>query len=416
MPTSPGTDQEALAREGTVLNEKWTLVRLLGIGGMGAVYAGRHRNGARAAIKVLHPEYSRHQEVRERFRREGYAANKVDHPGVVKVQDDDVVTSGPDAGTVYLVMELLEGESLQDRLESGVVIGERDFLEIADGVLDVLSAAHACGVVHRDLKPENLFFANEGEGRTRIKVLDFGLARLLDQQSITSYGMVLGTPSYMSPEQATGKLDEVDGRTDLFAVGATGFRLRAGRRIHEADDAVELVQMMARMPAPPIRSVASDVSAPYARVIDRALQFSRDDRYPNAAAMQDDVRQAIAELSGQPAAPAKKLSEPTIELSTQDLEPAPAYGLDESIRIPKRRGGLLWLALLVCVGAGAVLFVRSRMVGGPTEPNASPPATSAIVDAGTVNRLAVDAGPGRSRSSPPRRPAPVAPSASRLVP
>src|SRR5215469_5265004 len=127
MPTS---DQEAVARQGTVLNEKWTLVRLLGVGGMGAVYAGRHRNGARAAIKVLHPEYSRHKEVRERFRREGYAANRVDHPGVVKVLDDDVVTSGPDAGTAYLVMELLEGESLQERLESGVAIGERDFLEI----------------------------------------------------------------------------------------------------------------------------------------------------------------------------------------------------------------------------------------------------------------------------------------------
>jgi serine/threonine-protein kinase len=409
MPTSPGTDQEAVARQGTVLNEKWTLVRLLGVGGMGAVYAGRHRNGARAAIKVLHPEYSRHKEVRERFRREGYAANRVDHPGVVKVLDDDVVTSGPDAGTAYLVMELLEGESLQDRLER-VTIGERDFLEFADGVLDVLSAAHECGVVHRDLKPENLFFVREGETRTRIKVLDFGLARLLDQQSIASYGMVIGTPSFMSPEQAAGKLDEVDGRTDLFALAATGFRLRTGRRIHEADDAVELVQMMARKPAPPIRSVAPDVSAPYAQVIDRALQFRREDRYPNAAAMQDDVRRAIAELSKQtvalektlilaPAAapaqtspPAKKLSEPTIELSSRDLEPPPVYGLDESIRIPKRRGGLVFLALLLCAGAGAAVFVRSRIVGGQAVPNASPPATSTIADAGTANRLAVDAG------------------------
>ncbi len=415
MPTSPGTDEEALAREGTVLNEKWTLVRLLGIGGMGAVYAARHRNGARAAVKVLHPEYSRHKEVRERFRREGYAANKVDHPGVVKVLDDDVVASGPDAGTAYLVMELLEGESLQDRLESGVVIGERNFLEIANGVLEVLGAAHECGVVHRDLKPENLFFVNEGKGRSRIKVLDFGLARLLDQQSITSYGMALGTPSFMSPEQAAGKLDEVDGRTDLFALGATGFRLRTGRRIHEAEDMVDLVQMMARMPAPPIRSVAPDVSAPYARVIDTALQFRREDRYPSAAAMQEDVRRAIAELSeqtatlAQTAAPAKKPSEATIELSSRDLEPPPAYGLDESIRIPKRRGGLIWLALFLCAGAAAALFIRSRVEGGPSVP----PATSAIGDAGAANRLAVDAGPGQSPTLRPRRPAPAVPSASR---
>ena len=95
---------------------------------MAAVYAARHRNGARAAVKVLHPDLSRHPEVRERFLREGYAANRVEHPGVVKVLDDDVVVGGPDAGTAYLVMELLEGESLQDRLERGPPLGEREFL------------------------------------------------------------------------------------------------------------------------------------------------------------------------------------------------------------------------------------------------------------------------------------------------
>jgi serine/threonine protein kinase len=366
---SQTSDREALAREGTVLNDKWTLVRLLGLGGMGAVYAARHRNGARAAVKVLHPEYSRHKEVRERFRREGYAANRVGHPGVVKVLDDDVVTSGPDAGTAYLVMELLEGQSLQDRLESGA-LGEREFLEMADGVLDVLRAAHGAGVVHRDLKPENLFFAEEQNGKTRVKVLDFGMARLLDQAAITSYGMALGTPSFMAPEQAAGKLDEIDGRTDLFALAATGFRLRAGRRIHEADDAVELVQMMARVPAPPIRSVAPDVSAPYARVIDTALQFRREDRYADAAAMQADVRRAIAELSN--AAPRSVASQPTIDLSASDFEPAPVYGLDESIRIPKRRGAAVAvLALLLGVGAGAALLVRSRLAGGQAAPTPS---------------------------------------------
>ena len=250
----PETDREAAERVGTVLNDKWTLERLVGVGGMAAVYAGRHRNGARAAVKVLHPELARHREVRERFQREGYAANKVDHPGVVKVLDDDVVSSGPDAGTAYLVMELLEGESLQDRLERGLAFGEREFLDLASEVLEVLQAAHARGVVHRDLKPENLFFArDEAEpGKTRVKVLDFGLARLLDSQTITTYGLALGTPSFMSPEQAAGRIDEIDGRTDLFALAATGFRLRTGRRIHEAGSPVELVAMMSRLPAPRI--------------------------------------------------------------------------------------------------------------------------------------------------------------------
>src|SRR5579871_1003539 len=98
---------------------------------MAAVYAARHRNGAKAAVKVLHPDLARHKEVRERFLREGYAANKVEHPGAVKVMDDDEVDSGPDAGTAYLVMELLEGESLQDRLERGPRMEEREFLRIA---------------------------------------------------------------------------------------------------------------------------------------------------------------------------------------------------------------------------------------------------------------------------------------------
>ncbi|MGH7293742.1 MAG: serine/threonine-protein kinase [Polyangiaceae bacterium] len=206
-----GADSHSLERVGSVLNDKWTLERLIGVGGMAAVYAARHRNGARAAVKVLHPELSRHREVRERFLREGYAANKVEHPSVVKVMDDDVIASGPDAGTAYLVMELLEGESLQDRLERGPPVSEREFLAIAEKVLDVLDSAHARNVVHRDLKPENLFLLHGDGGNDtdplRVKVLDFGLARLLDGQTITSYGLALGTPSFMSPEQAAGRID-----------------------------------------------------------------------------------------------------------------------------------------------------------------------------------------------------------------
>jgi serine/threonine protein kinase len=295
-------DSESRSRErvGSVLNDKWTLERLIGIGGMAAVYAARHRNGARGAVKVLHPDLSRHREVRERFQREGYAANRVDHPGCVKVTDDDVVASGADAGTAYLVMELLEGESLQDRMERGPPMNEREFLLIAESVLEVLEVAHANEVVHRDLKPENLFLVTGGgEGeRPRVKVLDFGLARLLDGQTITSYGLALGTPSFMSPEQAAGRIDEIDGRTDLFSLAATGFRLRTGRRLHEGANPVELVTKMAHFAAPRIATLVPEVSEPFARVIDRALEFRREDRYKNAGAMREDVRRAIAELDG----------------------------------------------------------------------------------------------------------------------
>jgi serine/threonine protein kinase len=403
-PLSEAADKESLERVGSVLNDKWTLERLLGIGGMAAVYAARHRNGARAAVKVLHPELSRHREVRERFLREGYAANRVEHPGVVKVTDDDVIASGPDAGTAYLVMELLEGESLQDRLERGAPVGEREFLAIAEQVLDVLDVAHARNVVHRDLKPENLFLVRAPDeavdtDNPRVKVLDFGLARLLDGQTITSYGLALGTPSFMSPEQAAGRIDEIDGRTDLFALAATGFRLRTGRRIHEGANPVELVAKMANFAAPKIDLYVPEVGKPFGRVIDRALEFRKEDRYPSAAEMREDVRRAMAEMDGvarteialprpassrpprvvssrppasRPPAPSEaKVAavpriprppplprEATTEVSERDLQPTLPALPTTSRR--KRRSVLPWLTLAVFAGIGGKLWLDWR--------------------------------------------------------
>lgn len=291
-------DPQAEERVGRVLNEKWTLERLLGKGGMAAVYAAKHRNGARAAVKVLHPELARIPEVRERFLREGYAANRVEHRGAVQVLDDDIVQDGEDKGSAFIVMELLEGEALEERALRDPPMTEQELLEIVDAVLEVLEAAHAHGVVHRDLKPENLFLARDEErGGTRVKVLDFGLARLTEVENVTSAGLALGTPSFMSPEQAAGKRDEVDGRTDIFALGATMFRVFTGKRIHDAEHVVALVVKMATEPAPPIRSVSPAASEVFARVVDRALAFKKEDRYASAAEMRADVRAALETLA-----------------------------------------------------------------------------------------------------------------------
>jgi serine/threonine-protein kinase len=429
---SSNVDTEAHERIGAVLNEKWTLERLLGVGGMAAVYAGLHRNGARAAVKVLHRELSGYKEVRERFQREGYAANKVQHPSVVKVLDDDVIAGGPDDGTAYLVMELLDGESLMDRLEREQTVGEREFLEIAREVLSVLQAAEAAGVVHRDLKPENIFFAYEGGDRTRprIKVLDFGLARLLTGQSITTYGLALGTPSYMSPEQAAGRLDQIDIRTDLFAVAATGFRIRTGRRIHEGADAVELVTKMSRLPAPRIRTVEPDVSAPYARVIDRALEFRREDRYASATAMAKDVARAIAEIDSvagkRPASakpspppppppraqvktvPRQAAADATIELNDGDFVRPPAYGLSDSIRIPKNPSVLPWMVLLL-LGAGGVFVWRQPAHGRDLLDRAETWGRSVLADWQQQNNPEL---PPATSAETPTTPAPEAGAAS----
>src|ERR1019366_3410427 len=157
----------ANARLGMVLQDKWTLDSLLGVGGMGAVSAATHRTGKRVAVKVLHAEMGRDAEVKQRFLQEGYAANTIHHEGAVSVMDDDVA---PD-GSAFIVMELLEGETVEQRwVRSGERLPAREVLAIVEQLLDVLSAAHAKNVVHRDVKPENLFITKVGQ----LKVLDFG--------------------------------------------------------------------------------------------------------------------------------------------------------------------------------------------------------------------------------------------------
>ena len=199
------------SRIGRVLNNKWRIDSLLGTGGMAAVYQATHRNGKRVAIKMLHPNFPSESKLRERFLREGYLANKVDHPGALSVIDDDTT----DEGEVFLVMELLEGVSIAELLRRyGGVMDYPYVLAIADQVLDVLVAAHAKNVIHRDIKPANLFLTKD----RRVKVLDFGLARLLEPSigsPLTGAGVVLGTPAYMPPEQARAQWGLMDGRTDL---------------------------------------------------------------------------------------------------------------------------------------------------------------------------------------------------------
>ncbi|MEO7329858.1 MAG: serine/threonine-protein kinase [Minicystis sp.] len=278
-------DDEVLTRRiGTLIRDKWTLERLIGVGGMAAVYEGLHKIGRRDAIKILHPEAAKSRDICRRFEREARVVNRFKHPGAVEIRDFDTAEDG----APFLVMELLTGESLLDRVQRLGTLPLPDLLRYADEVLDVLTAAHPQGIVHRDLKPGNLFVLEDG----RIKVLDFGLARLRessDTKSLwTKAGTALGTTPYMPPEQARGL--DIDGRADIFAVGATMFRLITGRRIHDAAEDFELLMKMSKVPAPALAAVRADVPADVALVVDRALQFDRDHRYPTAAAMLEDIR------------------------------------------------------------------------------------------------------------------------------
>jgi serine/threonine-protein kinase len=295
----PVIEERARARVGTTLNGKYRIDRLLGIGGMAAVYAATHRNNKRVAVKVLHAELSVHAGLRSRFMREGYVANAVDHPGAVAVLDDDVAEDG----AAFLVMELLDGETLAETCDRfGGKLPIRAVLAVAFQVLDVLAAADAHHVVHRDIKPSNLFLTRSGH----VKVLDFGVARMrgTGTESSTLSGLALGTPAFMAPEQALGRTEEIDGLTDLWALGATMFALASGGPVHDASTPQEQMVFAATRSARPLASVDPEIPAPVAEVIDRALCFERSARWPGAQAMRDAIREVYRALHGEDPSPA----------------------------------------------------------------------------------------------------------------
>ncbi len=290
MSSAGDAETRALRRVGTTLVGKWTIERLLGVGGMAAVYAARHRNAHTAALKILHRELSFDEGLRSRFLREGYAANTVGHPGAVRVLDDDVAEDG----SVFLVMELLEGETVDARAarSPGGVLSLGEVLWIADGVLDVLVAAHAKGIVHRDIKPENLFVAKD----RAIKILDFGIARIREAAaaSATQTGMTIGTPAFMAPEQALGKSQLIGAPADLWSVGATMFYLLTGRYVHDGESANEVLVRAATQQAPSVGVVAPTVPAEVAALVDRALAFEIADRWRDA----DELQAAVRRIAG----------------------------------------------------------------------------------------------------------------------
>jgi serine/threonine-protein kinase len=293
-------------RVGQVLREKWRLDVLLGVGGMASVYAATHRNGSRVAIKMLHQELSIHPQVRSRFMREGYVANSVGHEGAVHIIDDDTAEDG----SLFLVTELLDGETLEDRrLRFGGQLSEDEVLWLSDQLLDVLIAAHGRGIVHRDIKPENVFLTRAGT----VKVLDFGIARLREVSSASSAtrsGASMGTPAYMSPEQARGLWEEVDARSDIWAVGATMFHLLTGKPVHDGRTANEVLLEAMTKPAQPIAEVATSVAPAVSHLVDKALAFERENRWQDAGRMQEVLRRAYVDRNGAQITTAPKLTVP----------------------------------------------------------------------------------------------------------
>ncbi|HVJ89464.1 MAG TPA: protein kinase [Labilithrix sp.] len=285
MAEGPGTGARRL---GTMVRDKYRIDAFIATGSMASVYAATHRNGSRVALKILHRDFAHDPSMGERFRREGYFANAIGHPGVVRAIDDDVTEDG----CAFLVMDLLEGETLEERRKRlGGKIPPSELLPVADAVLDILAAAHDQNVLHRDLKPENVFITRKNE----VKLLDFGVARFNDGQSwsdMTGVGMVLGTPAFMPPEQALGRREEVDARSDIWSLGATLFTALTGEAVHAGRDAKAKLIATARTRARPLNSVAPDVPRAVAAAIDRALAFDKVERWEDANAMREALRWA----------------------------------------------------------------------------------------------------------------------------
>lgn len=288
--------QEADARVGTTLLDKWHLDALIGIGGMAAVFAATHRNGLRGALKILGAACSCDERLRSRFLREGYIANRVGHPGAVRVLDDDSTGDG----RVFLVMELLDGSALDVLAEAeGGRLDVACVLLLSNQVLDVLAAAHERGIVHRDVKPENLFLTSDG----CVKLLDFGIARFDERREIvpgaTQSGTPMGTPGYMAPEQARGRWDLVGPRSDIWSAGATMFTLLSGAAVHEEETVAEIVSASFMKPARSLATVMPDLPQPLVDLVDRALALDPVDRWPDARAMQTAVRDAYRTIFGE---------------------------------------------------------------------------------------------------------------------
>ncbi len=275
---------------GAELGGRYRIVRLLGEGGMGAVYEAEHTTvGRRVAIKVLHDHVARLADAVMRFSREARAAAEIGHPSIVEISDTGVYRGLP-----FLVMELLHGETLADRLSRPEAVSPVESCRIIGHVLSALASAHAKGIIHRDLKPENVYLV-AGDGRSPVKLLDFGISKFRRSgqtlQQTTQEGIPIGTPAYMAPEQWMGRKD-IDGRADIFAVGVMLYELLTGCLPYEGANQSELFLEIVRgsnTPEAP-SSLERELPAALDRVVLRALDRERDGRFPSAAEFLDALR------------------------------------------------------------------------------------------------------------------------------
>jgi eukaryotic-like serine/threonine-protein kinase len=425
---------------GELLDGRYRILRLLGRGGMGAVYEAQHEGtGRRVAVKVIEGASLGDDSVR-RFQREARAAGSIDTQHIVQVLDSG---ASPATGAPYMVMEYLEGEDLQHLLDRVRILPPEIALRIVAQVCRGLHQAHEAGVIHRDIKPANLFMARREEGEIVVKILDFGIAKFQSDQvritNLTATGSMLGSPRYLSPEQARASRG-IDRRADLWSLGVVLYRALSGHGLHEgAASVVELVMAICSDPPRPVQEVAPWLSPEVAAVLDRVLRIPPAERFPTAAAMLDAIKpllpggwslreEMLVPLDATARAVIAPRLAPAAEGSTSvtarsgAVEPAPAFSVPSvtasAPRPPARFGGatIAGAAALLGLGAlGAVMVTRSRPSGPDRDPAASAPAPAASAEVGAGSALVAPtplvSAAGEAPSARPPAPA-VLPSSS----
>jgi serine/threonine protein kinase len=412
----------------------YRIVSRLGAGGMGTVWLAEHTLlGRRVAIKFLLPEISQNPAIVDRFFAEARAATRIADPGIVVVYDFGWHTSG----AAYIVMEHLAGESVQARLRNGR-FAVADAVRVVQQAALAMAVAHGAGIIHRDLKPDNLFLVPDSvvAGGERIKILDFGIAKLLgDEQgnpARTHTGMIMGTPTYMSPEQCRGA-GEVDHRTDIYALGAVLFHLLCGRLPFMASTPGDMIAAHLREPPPLPSMFAPQIPITIDTITTRCLAKQADDRY----ASMTELARALAAVSGSlseiasippvrviPRDSGRGISAPGLDPrglasagppvaqgadTVASIAPVPAYGqgsqpstfsssAGESMSAPRRRGRLV-ATIVALLALGAIVSAVVIAASKSSESTRSPASTPALVpldpgrDAPVATPPSIDAAP-----------------------
>ncbi|MCA9538758.1 MAG: serine/threonine protein kinase, partial [Myxococcales bacterium] len=394
---------------GTLIDGRYRVDQKLGRGGMGSVYLGvQTAVGRPVAIKVLDFSVSRDVHRVRRFLQEARAASALSHPNTVTTHD---FGQTPD-GHLYMVMEFVPGDTLNERLTRSGPLDPRQAGRIAVQILAGLEAAHALGIVHRDLKPDNIILSPRPGAPDLVKVLDFRRARigLGDEPGITRSGQVFGTPAYMAPEQVRG--ERCDGRADQYAVGLLLYEMLAGRRPFNDPDPVAAMLTRLERAAPPFGQLKPPVVVPAAfeTITLRALERAPNDRFPDVGTMRVALDSAIGDTPATP--PASPASEPpnadrgqfSLALTLPQVEVTPQDAPTRPYSPPGRRAWIAPSVIALTLAAGLLWYLsrdQPRAAAGADEA-AKPMAAASIADFGAASAVDLGAPPALDAALPVR--------------